>query len=122
MKLITKDILKNLPLLKDLEESVDFTTKVPLKLFSPVGSATWFIMAIDGESKELNEETILYGLCFLDVPEFGRVSLQELKEVVLPLGLGIERDRGWSIDKTLRDANDYLKDCGYGNIDWLERR
>lgn len=121
MKLITKEILKNLPLLKDLEDPVNFTTKVPLKLFSPVGSATWFIMAIDGDAKEINEETILYGLCFINTPEFGRVSLQELKEVILPLGLNIERDHGWSINKTLGDANDYLKSCGYGNIDWLER-
>lgn len=122
MKLLTKKIINALPLLNELENPARFNTKVPLKLFSPVGEATWFIMAIDGDSKELNEETILYGLCFLNVPEFGRVSLQELKEVILPLGLGIERDRGWSIDKTLGDANDYLKSCGYGNIDWLERK
>jgi len=119
MKLITKEILKKLPLLKDLEDPVDFETIVPLKLFSPVGQATWFIMAIDGDSKELNENTILYGLCFLSTPEFGRVSLQELKAVQLPMGLKIERDMSWSIDSTLKDANNYLKRNGYGTIDWL---
>ena len=59
-----------------------------LKLFSPVGAATWLIteMAEDGD--------ILFGLCDLGMgcPELGSVSLAEIKAVKAPLGLAIERD------------------------------
>lgn len=121
MKLLTKKIIDALPLLKDLDQNTTGETKVPLKLFSPIGQAVWFIMAIDGDTKDINENTILYGVCHVFTPEFGSVSLQELKEMTLPMGFKIERDISWDVDMTLADANHYLKQNGYGNIDFAVR-
>jgi len=59
-----------------------------VKLFDPVGAATWLLteMMPDGDS--------LFGLCDLGFgcPELGYVSLAEIERVTGPLGLGIERD------------------------------
>ena len=122
MKLITKEILEKLPLLKDLEDPATMQTKVPLKLFNPTGSATWFILAIDGQTKAINQHTILYGVCCIYEPAFGSVSLQELKAIQLPFGLGIERDIHWSVDRDLKAVNDYLEMYGYGTIDYIATR
>lgn len=59
-----------------------------LKLFSPVGAATWIVteMGADGDT--------LFGLADLGFgcPELGSFSLAELSGVHLPFGLSIERD------------------------------
>lgn len=60
-----------------------------LKLFSPVGAATWIAteFADDGDT--------LFGLADLGFgcPELGYFSLREIRAVRLPFGLLIERDR-----------------------------
>ena len=63
--------------------------KPVLKLFSPVGAATWLIT-----ERAPDYPDILFGLCDLGMgyPELGSVSLSELESVRLPLGLRIERD------------------------------
>ncbi|EZP84003.1 hypothetical protein BV97_01196 [Novosphingobium resinovorum] len=62
-----------------------------LKLFNPVGAATWIAteLAEDGDS--------LFGLADLGFgcPELGIFSLREIKAVRLPFGLAIERDRAF---------------------------
>lgn len=65
------------------------TNHVPVvKLFNPVGAATWLLTELytDGDT--------LFGLCDLGFgfPELGSASLAELEAVKGPLGLGIERD------------------------------
>ena len=57
-----------------------------LKIFSPVGAATWLI-----HSQEPGEPDILFGLCDLGMgfPELGSVSLQELRELEVPARLVI---------------------------------
>ena len=76
----------------------DSKTRPALKIFSPVGAATWLIHSMDPRNNDL-----LYGLCDLgcDSPELGQVSLSELQEVRIPLPampgvtqehLGLERD------------------------------
>lgn len=59
-----------------------------LKLFNPVGPATWLVteMAADGDS--------LFGLADLGMgcPELGWFSRREIEALRLPLGLRIERD------------------------------
>jgi hypothetical protein len=69
---------------------IDFHPVV--KLFNPVGAATWLLTEIDPD-----DETIAWGLCDLGMgfPEFGTVSLTELAEYRGRLGLGIERDRSF---------------------------
>ncbi|WP_448140404.1 DUF2958 domain-containing protein [Sphingopyxis fribergensis] len=63
-----------------------------IKLFNPVGAATWLATEIgdDGDT--------LFGLADLGFgcPELGYFSLAELAEVRLPFGLGIERDIGFA--------------------------
>lgn len=73
---------------KGTPEEIDFRPVV--KLFNPVGAATWLLTEIDPD-----DETVAWGLCDLGMgfPEFGTVSLTELAEYRGRLGLGIERDR-----------------------------
>ena len=44
-----------------------------------------------------------FGLCEITEKEIGYVSLTELEELRLPMGLKIERDRYSKIDKTLEE-------------------
>jgi len=65
---------------------------VPLvKLFSPLGLATWLVAELP------SDEDTLFGLADLGLgcPELGRFSLSALARVRLPHGLRIQRDRGF---------------------------
>lgn len=59
-----------------------------VKLFNPVGAATWLATELDGDGDTL------FGLADLGFgcPELGSFSLREIAAVRLPFGLGIERD------------------------------
>jgi len=59
-----------------------------LKLFNPLGAATWLATELDEDGDTL------FGLADLGFgcPELGSFSLSEMSSVRLPLGLGIERD------------------------------
>ena len=59
-----------------------------LKLFNPLGAATWLFSELDEDGD------ILFGLADLGFgcPELGSVSLSEIIAVELPFGLKIERD------------------------------
>lgn len=58
-----------------------------LRLFNPVGAATWL-------ATELDEDGIFFGLADLGFgcPELGSFALAELEAIRLPFGLTIERD------------------------------
>ena len=87
MILITEDL--RIRLLANGAADVE-TDHVPVvKLFNPVGAATWLLTELDADGDTL------FGLCDLGFgfPELGSVSLAELETVKGPLGLGIERDR-----------------------------
>lgn len=62
-----------------------------LKLFSPVGAATWLATELDADGDTL------FGLADLGFgcPELGAFSLSEIASVRLPFGLRIERDEGF---------------------------
>ena len=103
MKLITKDIQKKLD--ANLKISED-KRKPYLKLFNPCGQATWLI-------SEYNKETgIMFGLCDLGqgFVEFGYVSLDELKDIKLPFGLSIERDKSFKPKTTLKGYYDEINE------------
>ncbi|MCC4252607.1 DUF2958 domain-containing protein [Sphingobium naphthae] len=62
-----------------------------VKLFNPVGAATWLVTELceDGDT--------LFGLADLGFgcPELGYFSLHEISQIRLPFGLRIERDLGF---------------------------
>jgi hypothetical protein len=68
-----------------------------VKLFSPVGAATWLAseLAEDGDT--------LFGLADLgfNCPELGYFSLSEIAAVRLPFGLSIERDLAFQTQLSL---------------------
>ncbi len=59
-----------------------------VKLFNPMGAATWLATELDEDGDTL------FGLADLgfECPELGLFSLSEIESVRLPGGLGIERD------------------------------
>ena len=73
---------------KQLRQNWRKSTNMPpaLKIFSPVGTATWLI-----HSQDPREPDILFGLCDLGLgfPELGNVSLAELEELEVPARLVI---------------------------------
>ncbi|WP_434403368.1 DUF2958 domain-containing protein [Sphingobium sp. DN12] len=79
-----------------------------LKLFNPLGPATWLAteLAEDGDA--------LFGLADLGFgsPELGYFSLSEIASVRLPFGLGIERDLGFETPNRLSLWADAARRCG----------
>ena len=67
-------------------------------MFTPDAAATWLLSEIAPEDPD-----IAFGLCDLGLgfPELGRVSLTEIRAVRGRLKLPVERDLGFSADKTL---------------------
>lgn len=91
------------------------TDPVPvLKLFNPVGAATWLATEL-----YVDEDT-LFGLADLGFgcPELGVFSLTEIAEVRLPFGLGIERDLGFATTAPLSAWADAARRAG--SILWAE--
>lgn len=56
------------------------------KFFNPFGAGVWLATELDEGGD------IMFGLADLGYPELGSWSLEELRSVRLPFGLGIERD------------------------------
>ena len=98
MKLLTKEIIKKLPKLYSQENVSDPVCK--LKFFTPTSSWTWFIL--EGQEQE-DGDWLFFGKFFSHLcpdGELGYFTLNELKSVKGPLGLGIERDM-WFREKPL---------------------
>jgi hypothetical protein len=68
-----------------------------LKLFNPTGGATWLISSLDADGDTM------FGLCDLGIGcvELGSVSMNELLNVRVRMGLKIERDMWFKADKPL---------------------
>ena len=68
-----------------------------VKLFNPMGAATWLATELDEDGDTL------FGLADLGFgcPELGYFSLSEIASVRLPFGLGIERDIGFETPHSL---------------------
>jgi hypothetical protein len=79
-----------------------------VKLFNPMGAATWLISELDEDGDTA------FGLCDLGhgSPELGYVSLAELASVRLSLGLYIERDIHFEAKKTLGEYADAARNLG----------
>jgi hypothetical protein len=91
----------------DGEKDIDF--KPVVKFFNPCGAATWLISEISPDNPDL-----MFGLCDLGMqcPELGDVSIREMLDIKLPLGLKIERDYHFHADKTLSAYADAAREAG----------
>ncbi|WP_066585577.1 DUF2958 domain-containing protein [Sphingomonas pruni] len=76
---------------------VDLDPAPVVKLFNPVGAATWLATELDEDGDTL------FGLADLGFgcPELGYFSLAEIAAVRLPFGLHIERDEAFATDVPL---------------------
>jgi len=96
MKLLTKEVLKALPPLYANEGKTPEETLVPMKLFNPAGSQTWFVTELDPTTGEA------FGyVTGMHEDELGYISIPELQAFRGRFGLGIERDMHWNPKTTL---------------------
>lgn len=104
--LISKKISSRIPKLYDTEQLESNEVKVPVKLFNPVGSQTWYITEYNPEQE------LAFGFCNLgddDNAELGYISIDELESLNLPFGLRIERDIYWDSETKLSDVMSFKK-------------
>ena len=83
MILLTDDLRERL-LANGLERGADHVPVV--KFFNPLGEGVWLATELDADGDTL------FGLADLGYPELGSFSLEELTSIILPFGMGIERD------------------------------
>ena len=98
MKLLTKEIEKQIPELYSREYGCD-DPRFVCKFFDPIGSWTWYVL--EGEKQE-DGDWLFYGLVDGLETEWGYFRLSELESIATKsrthraIGLGIERDRYFS--------------------------
>lgn len=75
--------------LKRLREAKPHSQVPLVKLFNPAGAATWLLCGIEDDGDTL------WAFCDIGsgIVEYGTVSLRELEELRLPLGMRIEKDK-----------------------------
>ena len=83
MKLLTKELRKQLPALGATENIKD--PQAICKFFTPDSSWSWYIT-------EFDQEDTFFGLAVGFEVELGYISLSELEATTGPLGLHVERD------------------------------
>ena len=108
MKLITKKIETLLKKQGYTGSKKTNEIDVIFKLFNPTGHGTWYVY-------EHIEDDIYMAFVNLGDPQFaelGTISLDELKKLRLPFGLGIERDRGFS-PRNLKEIMDIVQSGGH---------
>ena len=86
MKLLTKEIIKEIPNLYETEDTKTEDKVVYAKLFTPWTTWTWYVIEFDGTDR-------CFGLVKGLSTEFGYFSLKELASVKGPFGLKVERDK-----------------------------
>jgi hypothetical protein len=89
MQLLTKEIIKKLPAMRETEgQGKEAIAQV--KFFTPDSNWTWYGVEYDADQR------LFYGLVEGFDKELGYFSLDELEEIKGPMGLKIERDRSFS--------------------------
>lgn len=89
MKLMTKDLIKRFPGLRQTSNVPADKVRIIAKFFYPCGTATWYATEYDPE------EQLFFGFVNLGDPqcaELGYFGLVELEQFRGRFGLGIERD------------------------------
>jgi hypothetical protein len=91
MKLLTKEIEKNIPPLYSQDGKNPEKVKIAVKFFCPWNNWTWYVT--EGTYDEEQGTWIFFGLVRGFDTELGYFSLAELEEITHPqTGLKIERD------------------------------
>lgn len=106
MKLMTEGLRKQF---KEIGSQEDTPNPIIIvKYFNPTGAGTWWITEFDGDD-------LLYGYATLGFgewnDEWGYVSLRELMETKVMLGLGIERDLYCGTPKPIGE----FQSCSYNS-------
>jgi hypothetical protein len=83
MILLTDDLRERL-LANGRDRGADHVPVV--KFFNPLGEGVWLATELDADGDTL------FGLADLGLPELGSFSLEEMASILLPFGMGIERD------------------------------
>jgi len=86
MRLMTKEIERAFPKLREMDGRNPDEVKVVAKFFTPDAQWTWYATEWDGEDT-------FFGYVDGHEREYGYFSLSELKKVRGGLGLPVERDR-----------------------------
>lgn len=94
MKMLTKKNREDLPDLHG-QDGKGGDAVAYVKFFTPDSDWTWYATEFDGDDT-------FFGLVDGLEKELGYFRLSELKRVLGPMGLKIERDRSWN-PKTLRE-------------------
>ena len=107
MMLLTKAIKKKLidNHNKTRTEGEPSSHNAVVHLFNPYGRGHWYLSELDPETN------IAFGVCCITHAEFGDVSMDEMESLdVGPLGLGIEREYSFPMNKyNLGWCMDYAK-------------
>ena len=93
MQLMTKEIEQKLPKIRSTGDSDPSDIDVVVKFFTPWSNWTWY--ATEGEKME-DGDWIFYGLVDWFETELGQWRLSDLQSITGPLGLKIERDKGFT--------------------------
>ena len=93
MQLMTKEIEQKLPKIRSTGDSDPSDIDVVVKFFTPWSNWTWYATA--GEKME-DGDWIFYGLVEGFETELGQWRLSDLQSITGPLGLKIERDKGFT--------------------------
>lgn len=94
MKLLTQEIIDDMPAPYSTEDTPLAEKRVVVKFFHPCSVATWYVFegerVVDGDE----EDWIFFGWAELlpGCGEMGSFSLSELQSAPRILGLGVERD------------------------------
>lgn len=113
MKIFTKQIVKKLKknhekYIMGTDRSMELMEQKPVvKVFNPMGSATWLLSSLDEEGR-------LFGLCDLGMgfPEIGFVLKSEIEQFSNSFGLGLERDKFFNPEYTLIEYTDIAREKG----------
>ena len=110
MKILTQEILDAFKKQGKTGNKSAKDIKIVLKLFSPVGAATWYIY-------EKETDDIYWAFVNLgdyEMSECGTVSMNELISLRLPLGLHIERDMYFKpLSMSLEEVMNIVKSGGH---------
>ena len=105
MKMMTKEILANIPKLYSQDGKGDEAI-VHVKFFDPMGSWKWYAIEYDPKDR------IFFGLVKGVETELGNFSLDELESISNTRILGIERDLHWR-PRPLSEVRKALEERGH---------